>query len=398
MIVHNYRTFLALEDTGVIDESAQKHGNILQLLSKDRKPGDKLTFEDWRSIPETIRSKIADEINENIPLMKRKYWTLSSYISLVSPEMVLKKAVNPRNALKAKPYCSMTIPTCSKGFELKNSLYKEDFWNNSYGWHCAKCPPMTYKDVDINSKCKPCIYPYKTNEARTICFAPYRVDYLQMYSSTLISLSLLSTINGIATLFTMIWFWRLRETPIVKKSSLKVTMLHPSSNLILSIIPQFLFLSEPNRFICLLKTFNHWHICFTTNISVSLGKTQKLNLIFKSITIPLDNEKRFIDTIEFLVISILVILDVFILITTYVNQTIEVIFTIDETSVTKEMTCKQWRHYCSLFFVLIVVLANCIEAVRSQKLPSHFKETTHIIYSSFISVIVLAAQVVIYFI
>ena len=83
---------------------------------------------------------------------------------------------------------------------------------------------------------------------------------------------------------------------------------------------------------------------------------------------------------------------------TYVNQSVEVIFAIDERYVTKEMNCNNNGDIIvHLSFVSILVLANGIQAVRSRKLPSHFKETTHVIYSSFISIMVLGAVAAIYF-
>uniref|UniRef100_A0A7M5WLA8 G-protein coupled receptors family 3 profile domain-containing protein n=1 Tax=Clytia hemisphaerica TaxID=252671 RepID=A0A7M5WLA8_9CNID len=50
-----------------------------------------------------------------------------------------------------------------------------------------------------------------------------------------------------------------------------------------------------------------------------------------------------------------------------------------------------------LFFVLLLVLANGIQAFRARKLPSHFKETNHVIYSSFTTVLLIAASTGIYF-
>ena len=400
MLVKSSWMFLALENSGVIDEFTLKYENVLRLILKDWKSGDRLTFEDWKRIPEIIRRKIAAEISQNRLLVKKfiEYWKSSNYISFISPDELLKmRLYSPKKALEAKPYCNMTIPSCGKGFELKHSLYKEDFWNNSYGWHCSKCLPMTFKNIDGNSKCKQCKYPYRTDEARIKCFDPYAVVYLQMFDSTLIILSIVSGINLLSILLTMVWFWRYRETPIVKNANLKVTMLHLSSHLMLSIAPVYLFLGKPTRVTCLLRPLVIG-ICFTINVSVNLGKTQKLNLIFKSKTLHSESEKRLIEGIEFIVISILVILDIFIFAITYINQTIEVIFTIDEESTTKEMTCNNNGDIIvHLSFVLILVLANGIQAVRSRKLPSHFKETTHVIYSSFISVIVFAALVVIYF-
>ena len=65
---------------------------------------------------------------------------------------------------------------------------------------------------------------------------------------------------------------------------------------------------------------------------------------------------------------------------------------------TKEVTCNNNGDIINqLSFVLVLVLVNGIQAVQSRKLPSHFKETTHVIYSSFISIMVLGAVSAIYF-
>ena len=64
----------------------------------------------------------------------------------------------------------------------------------------------------------------------------------------------------------------------------------------------------------------------------------------------------------------------------------------------QEMTCTNNNHIIiQLVYVLILVLANGIQAVRARHLPSHFKETTHVIYSSFTSVLLLGALSAIYF-
>ena len=399
-LANNEVVFDALKELKVIDELASKHAHLLMLIFSDWKTGDEINYARWKMIPETFRKQVVSEIVKNKDLLRKfiHFWKRSTYISWISADFLLKKKYfNPKKALEAKPYCNMTIPNCTKGFELKHSLYKEDFWNNSYGWHCAKCPLNVYKDTDGNIECKLCTYPLRTDEDRVICFDPYTVVYLQMFDSTLITLFVFSTINGISILFTMLWFWRFRETPIVKNANRNVTMLHLLSHLVLSITPVFLFLGKPYQTICLARPLIIG-ICFTINVSVNLGKTQKLHLIFMSKTLHSESKKRLIDAIEFIVISVLVILDVFIFVTTFINQTIEVIFTIDENSTTKEMTCNNNGDIIvHLSFVLILVLANGIQAVRSRKLPSHFKETTHVIYSSFISMVALGSLVIIYF-
>ena len=62
------------------------------------------------------------------------------------------------------------------------------------------------------------------------------------------------------------------------------------------------------------------------------------------------------------------------------------------------VTCTNNNHVIiQMVYVLVLVLANGIQAIRARHLPSHFKETTHVIYSSFTSVLLLAALSAIYF-
>ncbi|XP_066914590.1 uncharacterized protein [Clytia hemisphaerica] len=399
-LVNNKWVFSALENTGVIADLAQKHENVLKLLLKDWKTGDQLSFDDWKQIPEAFRKQIAVEISQNRILIKKfiQYWKQSTYLNIVTPEDLLAMRVySPKKALEAKPYCNMTIPRCSKGFELKHSLYKEEFWNNSYGWHCAKCPPMTYKNTKGNSECQPCIVPLQTDEARITCFDPYTAEYLQLYSLIGLTVVIVSLLNAMVILATLAAFIKHRQTPIVKHANRKMTLLHLTSHFILSAVPMALFIGKPTKITCILRPIIIG-ICFTVNVSVNLAKTQKLYLIFTSKTLHSQNKKRLIDAVEFMIIFIALLLDISICVISLSNRTHEVAFTLVNLDFIREVTCTSNEDIIvHLSFVLILVLANGIQAVRSRKLPSHFKETTHVIYSSFISMVVLAALATIYF-
>ena len=101
---------------------------------------------------------------------------------------------------------------------------------------------------------------------------------------------------------------------------------------------------------------------------------------------------------ELLIISFLVVLDFLIFIITFINRPTEIIFVYHHQDLVKELTCNNNEDIIvHLSFVLILVLANGIQAVRSRRLPSHFKETTHVIYSSFVSIMILGTVAAIYF-
>ena len=72
-------------------------------------------------------------------------------------------------------------------------------------------------------------------------------------------------------------------------------------------------------------------------------------------------------------------------------------FYIDEEYI-REVTCNNNSSVVyQLVFMLGLVLANGIQAFRARHLPSHFKETSHVIYSSFTSVVLLGALSAMYF-
>ena len=170
------------------------------------------------------------------------FWKKSNYVGLLSPEKLLKQPYyNPKKALESKPHCELTIPQCGKGTELKHSLFEEENWDNSYGWHCELCPPLTYKYNDGNSECKPCEKPLTTDDLRTQCFDPFQTDYAEISSPLGAVICCISGLNVLTILFTMATFIRFRDTPMVKHANQKMTILHLASHLLLSIAPTFMF-------------------------------------------------------------------------------------------------------------------------------------------------------------
>ena len=311
-LVHDELAFNALAGTDALSEYLTKYEFLLKKFFDKCQKGDQLTYQKWMEIDEQIRRLIVGQITSNRGLLKQliSFWKMSNYIALVSPEKLLDQPFfSPRKALESKPHCNLTIPQCGKGTEVKHSLFKEENWDNSYGWHCELCPPQTFKDIEGNSECKPCERPLTTDDLRTQCFDPFQTDYAEILSPLGVVICCVSGLNVFAILFTMVTFIRFRDTPMVKHANQKMTILHLVSHLILSIVPAFLFLGEPNKMTCTLKPVLVG-VCFTISVAINIAKTQKLNLIFSSKTFISDGKKKLIDVVEFVVIAVLVILDV----------------------------------------------------------------------------------------
>ena len=102
--------------------------------------------------------------------------------------------------------------------------------------------------------------------------------------------------------------------------------------------------------------------------------------------------------IEWVIISVLSIIDLCLSAVLYISGPVEVEYVYHNHKLIKESTCNNNLNIIvQLCFVLLLVLANGVQAFRSRKLPSHFKETTHVIYSSFISILVISAATTVYF-
>ena len=204
-------TFNAIQGTNVLNEYIINYQSILKSRFPSWENGDPITFEMWLQVPEVLRTAIIKQIMASPGLLRELIgsWKIATHKNLISPEFLLKQQFfNPRNTLDARPFCNEIIPSCSKGTQLIHSIYKEENWTNSYGWHCELCPPQTYKDVDGNSKCIPCEKPLQTDDLKTKCFDPFTTVLTARWSLLGLCVLILSVFNIIGILVTMVIFIR----------------------------------------------------------------------------------------------------------------------------------------------------------------------------------------------
>lgn len=379
----------------------QKYQTMMRFIIPGYKPGEKLTFDDWNAVDIKIRKQLAKIFAADFTVMKMmlKSWKEMNYYK--------EKAVNnwkeaflynPTKVInESKPFCDKTIPECGKGMELKHGFYIDMDWANAYGWYCKDCPKDTYKDVSGNVDCKPCIYPLKTNDKQTVCFDPFQNDYIEVKDPVVLTVLLLSSLSGLLVIVTMIVFVRLRDTPMVKMANRSMTCVQLTSHLFLMTATHALFIGMPTYLKCIFKP-TVVGLCFTSTVSVNLAKTQKLHVIFNSKTKHTRGQVKAIGILEWVVTGVLLLVDTGMLLAAFQSSETRIeYFYIDE-EYKREVTCSNNSAVVfQLVFVLGLVLANGIQAFRARNLPSHFKETAHVIYSSFTSVMLLGALSAMYF-
>ena len=400
-IFKNRQFYKMFTSTEKVQTFAKEKSHLLKSLGFEVGSDGKLPFETWQALGRVprFRKLIVDVVTSwnNIKEFL-KYWKVSSYMSLMEPDLLLNSSfINPKYAIKAKPYCNTTIPKCPAGTELHHSEFKEANWDNSYGWHCERCPAKTYKNGTGNTECIPCLYPFTTDVNRSSCFDPFMMIHLTWNGSVEIVTLGVSSLTGCLALFTIWLFIKYKNTPIVKHTNLQMSGIQLSLHFVLSIGSILLFFSYPGRLICILRPLVIG-LCLTINTAVNIGRTQKLYVIFNAKTVHSAGERRLVKRLDWLIIGAVSLVDIAFFLVFNASGDTSVLLTYHDKELVKEATCNNNMDVIiQLLFLLSLILVNGFNAFRARHLPSYFKETTHVSYSSFTSIVSLSGLLAIYF-
>ena len=407
--IYNYKAKLfedpevyrMLKNTEKVRMFSKQKSHLLRLFGFKVGSNGEIPFDTWQAMGEVpiLRKLIMDAVTswDNIKDFM-KYWKITSYTSLVEPEYILNSSIlNPKYAIEADPYCSTTVPECSPGTELHHSQYKEVNWDNSYGWHCERCPAKTYKNGTGNTECIPCHYPFTTDSNHTSCFDPFMTRHLTWDGSVELAALALSLLTGCLVLITMWLFVKYKNTPIVKHTNLHMSGIQLSLHFVLSVGSFLLFVSYPGKWVCILRPLIIG-ICLTVNTAVNIGRTQKLYVIFNAKTVHSAGERRLVKRLDWLIIGTVSLVDGALFLVFNASGDTSVLLTYHDEELVKEVTCNNNMDVIiQLLFLLSLIIVNGVNAFKARRLPSYFKETTHVIYSSFTSVVSLSGLMAIYF-
>ena len=154
---------------------------------------------------------------------------------------------------------------CPVGWEPTTGKFLKGFtkWEFEYGFTCKQCQQNFIKPNKGNTdRCQKCSRYYLSNANHTICFNPYKEQFLS--KDTIYSAAFgLSCLNIAFGLFALIIFMIYHNTPIVKSSDVLLTSIH----LVTSVMTSTAFITlrhlKPSQLTCSLDAIiagNYVHI------------------------------------------------------------------------------------------------------------------------------------------
>jgi len=374
----------------------------LKIFDKDYVCGSLITFETIAKIPFHIRSLFVSRIasDKRVSDALIKAWKKAHYIEFINYQNLLRQQIyNPSYALQAKPYCELKKPTCDKGYELVHSFYKERDWTRSFGWNCQACPANFFKRVKGSSeKCVECLHPKITNINHTRCYDPYLLFNLSVTDLwSVVFLIAPSAIMLFLVGATMIVFYIKKKTPIVQSSNRRMTDVQLVAHALLFVIPNVIFFARVSSSICIARQVV-LGFAFSITISINISKSQTLFMIVNKKVQMSRSEILLAKTSEWIIILGVLCVDALLHALAFTNKSVAIETKYHDAILIKEHYCSNGTMvYIQLLFASFLSACNGIQGFRARHLPSQFRETNHVIYSSFISLVVSISATGMYF-
>jgi len=405
-ILKNYRSIWeSIVHSEIVAEKLRLFGKVFYIFikryDKNFKFGSLMTYDTWKNIKEEYQDIALNNIlyNKKTLVAILEEGKLRSYSDRINLNFLEQQDYfNPTEALKKKTNCDDTIPVCGKGKELVRTFFRDPpNWKRNYGWNCRTCASKSYKINIGNTPCKSCLHPLRVSSDHASCFDPYFLVFLSHQNTIAIVLIVVNTMHLIFVVGTLSIFIRYKDTPIVVSSNKLMSGIQLLFHGILSICLPVFFIGKPNKSFCTLRPVVIG-ITLSVIISVNLSKTQKLFMIFKSKVIVSQRERLLTESMQWFLIAIVALIDVVVTVISFNNHSrVNTMLHYDDVTLRKELHCNSNDIvFVQLCFALILVLVNCVQGYRSRRLPSHYKEASHVIYSAFISIVVLIATASIY--
>ena len=373
--------------------------HLVQTIFPSYNCKDSFTYQMWLKVPESFKKLLVNQMVKTKAVLKSMctFFKLRFYMQYIDyTHLTNQYMFNPAKGLKLKPFCELKKPTCKAGQRLVHSLYKDPNWDRSKGWNCQLCPKHYYKRKAGNDEsCIKCEYPFKTNPNHTQCFDPYNFRSLRYTDPLVISLMLISGAIFVAILFTMLLFVIKKNTPIVLSSNRQMTILQLTMHLILAVVPLYLYVGEVKTARkCILRQLVIG-ISFTVTISVNISKTQKLFMIIQKKIVMSRSEILLTKASEWVIIIVMLLLNISIHLAKLFYSSFQVSTEYhDFPTLIKEHYCSnEMSIFLQIIFAGGLIVINGIQGIRGRKLPSQFRETNHVIYSSFISMVLIFSMV-----
>ena len=376
--------------------------SILQLFDKHYVCGSPVTLDTIAKIPFWIRKQFVSRIvsDKRVYNALIKVWKRIYYIQNINyKELIRQQIYNPSYALQTKPYCELKKPTCHPGYQLAHSFYKGIDWTKNFGWNCQTCPESYFKRSKGNMEtCIKCLYPNVTNTNQTLCYDPYLRVQLSLTDLTSIGFLITpSAIMLLSVIATLVLFIVKKDTPIVRSSNRHMTVVQLVAHAFLFVIPNVIFFLPLSRSICMTRQIVLGFV-FSITISINISKSQKLFMIVNKKIRMTKSEILMTNASEWIIILSVLCVDALLHALTITNKPVTIETKYHDVLLIKEYYCSNnIMIYIQLLLASFLAVCNGIQGFRARHIPSQYRETNHVIYSSFVSFVVLVASTATYF-
>ena len=234
------------------------------------------------------------------------------------------------------------------------------------------------------------------NSNHTTCYDPFTDLTFTLIDPLSVGVIIVpSILMALLTILTMVIFSMKRNTPIVLSANRRMTVIQLFTHLLLFFLSIGMFLDTTTSLCVGRQVF--LGVAFSITISINISKSQKLHMIVGKQILMNKSEIFLTNASEWFIILTVLIINTLLQFLSFMNKTVTIEIKYHDEMLVKESYCSNDIVIASqLLMATILSICNGIQGFRARHLPSQFRETNHVIYSSFISCVVFIAATTTY--
>ncbi|CAG2217008.1 unnamed protein product [Mytilus edulis] len=331
-------------------------------------------MEQWETIEKFSRKFSVGDVILRYSSKKEQWETIGNFSQVGDTERLFVNKQHRDDIYRGPIVCSHP---CQYG-------YAKSVSDDRCCWICTKCSGNQYSG---EFGCMSCPHGSHPNNNKSNC-TPIHIDIMSFNDPAAIGTLTVSSIGIAACIVVIVVFTINRETPLVKATDLKLSLLLVFS-LILSYGSSAAFLAKPSPISCGLIRYL-LGLCYTLQYATLLTKTIRIYRLFQAKS---PEKKKFINSRSSITLTLLI---------TFfhvLGLTAWIIFDRPETRVDYDedsgvLICDDADNYSyaiSLSYSVALLMTCVYFAVKTRKIPDGFKETRFIAICSYTTCIIWLA-------
>ncbi|XP_065680516.1 uncharacterized protein LOC124817233 [Hydra vulgaris] len=260
---------------------------------------------------------------------------------------------------------------------------------------CTSCQLSYFKRSYGTHKCEKCPLGYTSNRINTACLLTFGVD-LTFQCIEGIIITLIAAFSTMIGLIIAVTFILNRNTPVVKSSNFILSLTQILCYMLTSLLLPLFYVSNKELF-CYWRSFIISFLLITAT-SITYIKTRKYIYIFKTLIRFSKKEKIFSTSIDIMIMSFILIVQILLATILLVKSPPVVISYLNYEKKTITFQCTgDSQLNPQVIYIGFMLLICSIQSFYARNLPSYYNETLSITYSTGISFLLLICYFPLYY-